>query len=91
MAFSLFLSLLIMKGSNPSVLTFGCGSEAASETSEMILSAWGRLFSRNTILEPKADGSVHIPYSDQKPGMNHTSGNVFATLRLALSHISSDE
>ena len=32
--------------------------------------------------EPNAEGSVHIPYSDQNPGMNQTSGNVVDCLQV---------
>ena len=51
----------------------------------------GKAVLMKTILEPKAEGSVHIPYSDQNPGMNQTSGNVFIALRFDFSHRSSDE
>jgi hypothetical protein len=42
-------------------------------------------------LEPKAEGSVHIPNSDQNPGRNKTSGNRRTALRFASNHISSLE
>ena len=87
----LFLKRLIIKGNRPSVLTFGWGRESASSIPEITFSAWGRLLSRKTILEPNADGSVHIPYSDQKPGMNQTSGNKLTAFRFDFSQSSSDE
>jgi hypothetical protein len=51
----------------------------------------GRFFSWEIIREPRADGSVHMPYSDQKEGMDQTSGNEFKGFRLDLSQNSSDE
>jgi hypothetical protein len=35
---------------------------------------------------PKADGSVHMPNSDQKPGRNQTSGKVSIARRFASNH-----
>ena len=78
-----------MKGNSPSVLTFGFVIAVTSSIELIILSAWGRLFSDHTSFAPKAEGSVHIPYSDQKPGRKMVSEKVSIALKLAFSHISS--
>ncbi len=46
--------------------------------------AKGNSFSPQTDWEPNAEGSVHIPYSDQKPGRKIASGKVRMALRLSL-------
>jgi hypothetical protein len=51
----------------------------------------GKLFVCQEHLEPNADGSVHIPNSDQKPGKNIACGKVLMAFRLASSHICSLE
>ena len=49
----------------------------------MTFSAKGNLSSKKRHLAPKADGSVHIPNSDQKPGRKMHSGNSWIALRFA--------
>ncbi len=72
---------LSMKGRSPSVAGSGTCRSAICATSVMILSANGNSLAGNWHREPKAEGSVHMPNSDQKPGRNQMSGNV-ASARL---------
>ena len=83
------LSRFSMNGSRPSVAGFGSARSSICATSRMILSANGNSFWWKTHLAPKADGSVHMPNSDQNPGRKVTSGNVSMALRLASNHSSS--
>ncbi len=55
----------------------------------MIFSANGSSSSCQTYSLPKAEGSVHMPYSAQNPGRNRTSGNSPCAFRLASSHFAS--
>ena len=83
------LSRLSMKGSRPSVAGSGSARSSICATSRIVFSANGNSFLWNTHLAPKADGSVHMPNSDQNPGRNMTSGKVSMALRLASNHSAS--
>src|ERR1019366_4786811 len=75
-----------MKGSNPSVAGFGSFTSLICASLVMIFSANGNSLAGKMQRAPKADGSVHMPNSDQKPGRNITSGKVSIALRLASNH-----
>ena len=45
--------------------------------------AKGKSFSPQIETEPKAEGSVHIPNSDQKPGRKMVSGKASMAFRLS--------
>src|SRR5665647_1071563 len=75
-------------GSRPSVLTLGFASEEIASTVHCNFTGWGKSSSVQTSLAPKAEGSVHMPYSVQKPGRNMASGKVLCAVRLASNHVS---
>ena len=54
------LNLLSMKGNKPSVSGFGTSISSISSGVLIILSAKGNSFFQNTVLAPKAEGSVHF-------------------------------
>ena len=62
-------------------LGFSSWSTSAGERSTFL--AKGNSFGSQTDTEPKADGSVHMPYSDQKPGRKMALGNARIAFRLS--------
>ena len=79
------------KGAKPSVCGFGLVKLSIWEISVIISPAKGISFSCHVHFAPNAEGSVHIPNSDQNPGRKITSGNSRTALRLASNHIRSLE
>ena len=79
-----------ISGNSPSVRGFGRAVSPNGCSQFSVLSANGRSFSRHTHFAPNADGSVHIPNSDQNPGKTARFGNRFVARRFASSHIASD-
>ena len=66
---------------------FSRPSTSAGERSTFL--AKGNSFCSQIETAPKADGSVHMPYSDQKPGSKIAFGKVRIAFRLSSRNIRS--
>ena len=71
------------KGSKPCLRGSGFSRRSTSAGESSTFLAKGNSFSPHMETEPKAEGSVHIPYSDQNPGRKIVSGKVRMALRLS--------
>ena len=78
-----------MNGSRPCLRGSGCSRRSMSAIDRSTGIANGNSSSPQTGSEPKAEGSVHIPYSDQNPGSISVPGNAWMAARLALMNTSS--
>ena len=78
-------------GSMPSQAGSGFTISSMSLVLFIIGKAYGNSSDFQEHLAPKAEGSVHIPYSDQNPGKNIASGKVSIAFIFESNHICSFE
>jgi len=70
-------------GGNPCLRGSGGSRRSTSAGDRSTALANGNSFSPHSGSDPNAEGSVHIPYSDQNPGSSNDRGNVRMACRLA--------
>ena len=87
----IFFIFLMMMGRKPSVLTSGTRRRSISSAVSIMLEENGNSFSGNEETQPKALGSVHIPYSIQNPGRKVMSGKRSLTAILHSNQMSSTD